>query len=98
MSGWFRQPNTEDERRFQAENKFLAQSRLEASDVCAKYATDAGYRAKVDLIRNVIHGTQGWVLDMGSGTCGEAEHLATTGFRMLATDINPALFTTPERG
>jgi SAM-dependent methyltransferase len=46
------------------------------------------YRDKVDRIRTGLTGVQGFVLDLGGNTAGEATILAQEGFRIAVGDIN----------
>ncbi len=58
------------------------------TDVLIKLADDDGYRRKVNLIERALAGESGWIVDVGAGTCGEDEYLATKGLRIICTDIN----------
>jgi SAM-dependent methyltransferase len=85
--------STAEEREFERRETLARRDRLVSSDVLKKIESDRGYREKVQLIeealRRVASG-QGWVLDVGSATSGEAEALATHGFPMIAMDVNEA--------
>jgi SAM-dependent methyltransferase len=85
-------PNTmQEERRFERDSAIRQRQLYLDSDVLAKVESDAGYRKKVQLIEQSLRRTNpnaGWVLDIGSGTCGEDEYLATRGFKIICTDVN----------
>jgi ubiquinone/menaquinone biosynthesis C-methylase UbiE len=67
-------------------------SRLEQSyldtDILLKIAQDDGYRKKVELIERALAGAEGWILDVGAGTCGEDEYLGTRGLKLVCVDVN----------
>ena len=60
------------------------------TDTLIKYKNDLGYRLKIDLIKKFLnkYKTDGYILDVGSNTCGESEILNQDGHRMVPTDIN----------
>tara|TARA_B100001063_G_C16723230_1_gene534807 strand:- start:516 stop:1460 length:945 start_codon:yes stop_codon:yes gene_type:complete len=60
------------------------------TDTLIKYKNDLGYKLKIDLIKNFLdkNKTDGYILDIGSNTCGEPEILNHYGHRMVSTDIN----------
>jgi ubiquinone/menaquinone biosynthesis C-methylase UbiE len=83
-----RQPAVSKERAFEKRDIALRRDRYLATDVVAKVASDAGYRAKVELIRRFLGEANGWVLDIGANTCGESEYLTAQGYSIIATDVN----------
>jgi ubiquinone/menaquinone biosynthesis C-methylase UbiE/uncharacterized protein YbaR (Trm112 family) len=79
---------TEWERAFEHEHIGNQQQMYLDTDVLIKVADDDGYRRKVNLIEQALAGESGWIVDVGAGTCGEDEYLATKGLRIICTDIN----------
>ena len=90
MKMWARTSHisTEDEREFERHHIALQRDRYIATDVLEKVRIDRGYAEKVALIEGSMKGVQGWVLDVGSNTCGEAEVLSSRGYPIIAMDIN----------
>ncbi len=80
--------STEEEREHQRHNISMQRDRYISTDVLKKVALDKGYAEKLALIEDALRGVRGWVLDVGSNTCGEAEVLSTRGYSIVAMDIN----------
>jgi ubiquinone/menaquinone biosynthesis C-methylase UbiE/uncharacterized protein YbaR (Trm112 family) len=78
----------ERERAFERQHVGKLQQMYLDTDVLIKVADDDGYRRKVNLIEQALAGESGWIVDVGAGTCGEDEYLATKGLRIICTDIN----------
>jgi ubiquinone/menaquinone biosynthesis C-methylase UbiE len=78
----------ERERAFERNHISTQQQVYLETDVLEKVAEDDGYRKKVGLIEQALAGERGWILDVGSGTCGEDEYLATKGLRLICADVN----------
>jgi len=83
-----RKPNIQDEKAYQKELILSQKERYLTNDVMRKAADDAGYKAKLRKIEGALGNIRGWILDVGSNTCGEAEYLSTKGYLIIATDIN----------
>ncbi len=79
---------TQEERAFEKRVTASERDRKLDSDVIRKVAEDDGYRFKVALIESALDGERGWVLSIGSGTCGEDEYLSTRGYKIISTDID----------
>jgi ubiquinone/menaquinone biosynthesis C-methylase UbiE len=79
---------TEEEREFQRQQIGLQRERYLSTDVLDRVRYDEGYAAKVALIEGALTDVDGWILDIGSNTCGEAEVLSTRGHSLIAMDIN----------
>jgi ubiquinone/menaquinone biosynthesis C-methylase UbiE len=77
-----------DERDFERSHISAHRERYLNSDVLERIQYDKGYREKVSLIEDALNGTDGWILDFGANTCGEAEVLSTRGYSIVAMDIN----------
>jgi ubiquinone/menaquinone biosynthesis C-methylase UbiE/uncharacterized protein YbaR (Trm112 family) len=78
----------ERERAFERQHIAKQQQMYLDTDVLVKVADDDGYRKKVQLIERALAGEKGWIVDIGAGTCGEDEYLATKGLKIICTDIN----------
>lgn len=78
----------ENERAFERSHVGRQQDMLLETDVLSKVARDDGYRKKVELIEEAIGDERGWILDVGAGTCGEDEYLATKGLKLICSDLN----------
>lgn len=83
-----KKPGIQDEKAYQKELILSQKERYLANDVMHKASNDYGYKAKLQNIEVALGNIRGWVLDVGSNTCGEAEYLSTKGYLMIATDIN----------
>lgn len=78
----------ESERDFEKNHLLKLKQYYLDTDVLEKVATDEGYRDKLELIQQFLGDEQGWVLDIGSHTCGEDEYLGTKGYNIICTEIN----------
>ena len=80
----------EDEMNFQKKMISSLKNEYVNTDAVNKYNTDDGYKIKVDDIKFFIekYKSDGYILDIGSNTCGESENLFHFGHKMVATDIN----------
>ncbi len=78
------------ERSFEKELIEKLRERYLGTDALERYRNDAGYREKVDLLKEFLEssGGDGYVLDLGANTAGESEILGHLGHRMVPTDIN----------
>jgi ubiquinone/menaquinone biosynthesis C-methylase UbiE len=83
-------PNVDDEREFERRNVIRKRDRYLATNPLERYETDVAYRQKVDRIRAGLMGVDGFILDLGGNTAGEATILVQEGFRVVAGDINDA--------
>jgi ubiquinone/menaquinone biosynthesis C-methylase UbiE len=79
---------TEQEHEYSRSEALRDRERILNSDSVEKVRNDPGYAEKVALIERAISGTQDWILDLGSGSCGESEYLATLGYKIICSDIN----------
>ena len=85
------QNTMQDERTFERALTLRQRRDYLNTDVIAKVRDDDGYRKKVEMIERCLRRRKtidGWVLDVGAGTCGEDEYLSTKGFNIICTDIN----------
>jgi ubiquinone/menaquinone biosynthesis C-methylase UbiE len=80
----------EEEMNFQKKMISSLKNEYINTDAVNKYNTDDGYKIKVDDIKFFIekYKSDGYILDIGSNTCGESENLFHFGHKMVATDIN----------
>ncbi len=78
----------ESERDFEKNHLLKLKQYYLDTDVLEKVATDEGYRDKLALIEKYLDGETGWILDIGSHTCGEDEYLGTKGYSIICTEIN----------
>lgn len=78
----------EDERNFEKTHILKLKDHYLESDVMQKVAIDDGYRDKIKLIEQYLINEKGWILDIGSNTCGEAEYLSSKGLSIICTDVN----------
>ncbi len=78
----------ENERNFEKKHILKQKDHYLQSDVLAKVAIDDGYCDKLKLIEKYLVNEKGWILDIGSNTCGEAEYLSTKGNSIICTDVN----------
>ena len=78
----------ERERAFERHEVGKQQRMYLETDVLEKVAEDEGYRKKIELIERALSKERGWILDVGAGTCGEDEYLATKGLRFICSDVN----------
>lgn len=82
--------SADQERQWEKKHILKLKNEYLNTDVLIKYQNDLGYRLKIDLIKKFLnqYKTDGYILDIGSNTCGESEILNYEGHRMVATDIN----------
>jgi len=80
--------STRQERESEIRHIRSLEERYLQADVMDKVARDDGYRKKVEQIEQQLGEPDGWVLDIGSNTCGESEYLTHRGHAIIATDIN----------
>lgn len=78
----------EKERKFEKKHILKLKESYLHSDVIEKAANDEGYCSKLEQIEQYLDNESGWILDIGSNTCGEAEYLATKGYSIVCSDIN----------
>jgi SAM-dependent methyltransferase len=83
-------PSVDDEREFERRNVTQKRERYLTTNPLERYETDVAYREKVDRIRVGLMGVDGFILDLGGSTAGEATILVQEGFRIVAGDINEA--------
>lgn len=79
---------TQQEHEFSRAHAISQRDRILNSDAVEKVRNDPGYAEKVAVIEAAISGTQDWILDLGSSTCGESEYLTTLGYKIICSDIN----------
>ena len=87
----FKPLSMQDERHYQRTSTSDQQNTYLDVDVVKKVQEDDGYRKKVELFEKSLLNTittNGWILDVGAGTCGEDEYLSTKCFRIICTDVN----------
>jgi SAM-dependent methyltransferase len=95
----FKSNTMQDERNYQRTSTIAARSSYLATDVTGKYRDDDGYRKKVDMMAAALRSAgvgDGWIVDVGAGTCGEDECLALQGFKIICTDVNDIALATSE--
>jgi SAM-dependent methyltransferase len=80
--------STQQEHEFARLQATRDRERILNSDAVEKVRNDPGYAEKVALIERAISGTQDWILDLGSGACGESEYLTTLGYKIICSDLN----------
>jgi ubiquinone/menaquinone biosynthesis C-methylase UbiE len=80
--------NVESERNFEKKHILKLKDHYLETDVMKKVASDDGYRDKIKLIEQYLTNENGWILDIGSNTCGESEYLSTKGLSIICTDVN----------
>lgn len=85
-----KRPDVDDERQFERCNVKQKRDRYLATNPMERYETDVVYREKVDRIRAGLVGVEGFILDLGGNTAGEATILVQEGFRVVVGDINEA--------
>lgn len=80
----------QQERMFEKKHISRQRDRYLATDVLQRVESDRGYREKIQLLESFLeeHHHDGFVLDVGANTAGEAEVLSERGFDIVATDIN----------
>jgi len=90
LEGIFMLPaiSVERERHFEKNHLLKLKQYYLQTDVLEKVATDEGYRDKLNLIQRFLGQEAGWILDIGSHTCGEDEYLGTLGYQIICTEIN----------
>lgn len=81
-------PTVESERQFEKTHVLKLKDYYLNADVMEKAREDEGYRDKLELIDSFLAHEPGWILDIGSHTCGEAEYLSTKGYSIICTEIN----------
>jgi ubiquinone/menaquinone biosynthesis C-methylase UbiE len=80
--------STRKERESEIRHIRSLEERYLRADVIDKVERDDGYRKKVEQIEHELGTSGGWVLDIGSNTCGECEYLNHRGHAVIATDVN----------
>ncbi|MGJ8696852.1 MAG: class I SAM-dependent methyltransferase [Verrucomicrobiaceae bacterium] len=101
--GLFGKVTAREERDFERENVRGKRDAYLATNPLDRFEEDAVYRAKVERVRGGICGPggevpEGWVLDLGGNTGGEATVLRQQGVAMVVSDINElALSVSKER-
>lgn len=84
----FNPVNAQDEREFERLNVQRKQARYLETNPLDRHAQDDAYRTKVERIESGLNGIQGFILDIGGNTAGEATILQQKGFNMVVGDIN----------
>ncbi len=84
----FRAPSVGEERDWERENIRRKTARYLETNPLDRFATDASYRGKVELVEARLQGVQGLILDLGGNTGGEATILQQRGFEIVIADIN----------
>jgi ubiquinone/menaquinone biosynthesis C-methylase UbiE len=80
--------DVQTEREFERRNIEAKRTRYLATNPVERYAFDSGWAEKVDLLDRELADVDGWILDIGGNTAGEATILAQRGKRIVALDIN----------
>jgi ubiquinone/menaquinone biosynthesis C-methylase UbiE len=88
----FRGVNVAEEREFERTNVERKRERYLKTNPMDRFATDPGYRIKVERMRAGLHQNgqriTGLILDIGGNTAGEATILQQEGFNFVVGDIN----------
>ena len=77
--------SADQERQWEKKHILKLKNEYLNTDVLIKYQNDLGYRLKIDLIKKFLnqYKTDGYILDIGSNTCGESEILNYEGIVWL---------------